>query len=128
MSGALALRGRRFLGTLLGAIGAAGIAADFPPGKRPLRRLLPRRTTYNVVCELGDPEAERTIVLIAEQGLGDTTVFPVYTQQMQGELVAGGSNSTLHTWDGITHGTVVTGAPAADGVAYIEKVLPAKKR
>ncbi|MET0559327.1 MAG: M28 family peptidase [Solirubrobacterales bacterium] len=65
LSGALALRGRRFLATLLGAIGAAGIAADFPPGKRPLRRLLPRRTTYNVVCELGDPEAERTIVLIA---------------------------------------------------------------
>jgi len=65
LSGALALRGRRFLGTLLGAIGAAGIAADFPPGKRPLRRLLPRRTTYNVVCELGDPQAERTIVLIA---------------------------------------------------------------
>ena len=66
--------------------------------------------------------------LLIEQGLADTTVFPVYTQQMQTELVAGGSNSTLHTWDGINHGTVVQGAPAADGVAYIEKVLPAKKR
>ncbi len=65
LSGFLGLRGRRFPATLLGAIGAAGIAADFPPGKRPLRRLLPRRTTYNVVCELGDQEAERTIVLIA---------------------------------------------------------------
>jgi len=65
LSGWLALRGRRFLAALLGAVGAAGIAADFPPGKRPLRRLLPKRTTYNVVCELGDPEAERTIVLIA---------------------------------------------------------------
>lgn len=30
-----------------------------------VRRLLPRRTTYNVVCEVGDLEAERTIVLIA---------------------------------------------------------------
>lgn len=65
LSGLLALRGRRLLAALLGAIGAGGIAADFPPGKRPLRRLLPRRTTYNVVCELGDPAAERTIVLIA---------------------------------------------------------------
>jgi hypothetical protein len=64
--GAIAgLRGRRSLGTLLGAIGAAGIADDFPPGQRRLRRLLPKRTTYNVVCEIGDPEAERTIVLIA---------------------------------------------------------------
>jgi len=65
--GAIAgLRGGRLLGTLLGALGAAGIADDFPPGKRRMRRLLlPRRTTYNVVCELGDPEAERTVVLIS---------------------------------------------------------------
>ncbi|HVD86839.1 MAG TPA: M28 family peptidase [Solirubrobacterales bacterium] len=62
---AAALRGRRALGALLGAAGAAGIADDFPPGQRRLRRALPRRTTYNVVCELGDPKAERTVVLIA---------------------------------------------------------------
>jgi peptidase M28-like protein len=60
-----ALRGRRLLGALLGAAGAAGMADDFPPGQRRLRRLLPRRTTYNVVCELGDATAERTVVLIA---------------------------------------------------------------
>lgn len=60
-----ALRGRRALGALLGAAGAAGMADDFPPGKRRLRKILPRRTTYNVVCELGDPQAERTVVLIA---------------------------------------------------------------
>jgi hypothetical protein len=60
-----ALRGRRLLGTLLGTVGALGMADDFPPGKRRLRRVLPRRTTYNVVCELGDPQAERTVVLIA---------------------------------------------------------------
>jgi hypothetical protein len=64
--GAIAgLRGRRLLGTVLGAIGAAGIADDFPPGQRRLRRPLPKRTTYNVVCELGDLEAERTVVVIS---------------------------------------------------------------
>jgi hypothetical protein len=64
--GAIAgLRGRRLLGTALGAIGAAGIADDFPPGQRRLRRVLPKRTTYNVVCELGDAEAERTVVVIS---------------------------------------------------------------
>lgn len=64
--GALAaLRGRRLLGTLLAAVGAAGMADDFPPGQRRMRRLLPTRTTYNVVCELGDPRAERTIVISA---------------------------------------------------------------
>lgn len=60
-----ALRGRRILGALLGAIGAAGIADDFPPGQRRLRRGLPRRTTYNVVCELGEPGASRTVVVSA---------------------------------------------------------------
>jgi hypothetical protein len=64
--GAIAtLRGRRAFGALLGGVGAAGIADDFPPGRRRLRRLLPRRTTCNVVCELGDPAAERTVVVIA---------------------------------------------------------------
>jgi hypothetical protein len=64
LGGWLGLRGRRLLGALLGFAGGAGIAADFPPGKRPLRRLLPKRTTHNVVCELGPAEAERTVVLI----------------------------------------------------------------
>ena len=64
--GAIAgLRGRRLLGTVLGAIGAAGIADDFPPGQRRLRRPLPKRTTYNVLCELGDPAAKRTVVVIS---------------------------------------------------------------
>jgi acetylornithine deacetylase/succinyl-diaminopimelate desuccinylase-like protein len=64
--GAIAgLRGRRLLGGILGGIGAAGIADDFPPGQRRLRRALPKRTTYNVVSELGDPAAERTVVVIA---------------------------------------------------------------
>ncbi|HEX6454919.1 MAG TPA: M28 family peptidase [Solirubrobacterales bacterium] len=65
LGAALALRGRRVLGALLGLVGAAGIADDFPPHQRRLRRLLPKRTTYNVSCELGDPNAERTIVFIA---------------------------------------------------------------
>jgi hypothetical protein len=60
-----ALRGRRILGAALGAIGAAGIADDFPPGQRRMRRILPTRTAYNVLCELGDPDAERTVVVIA---------------------------------------------------------------
>lgn len=65
LGGLAGLRGRRLLGAALGALGAAGIADDFPPGQRRLRRVLPKRTTYNVVCETGDLDAERTIVLIA---------------------------------------------------------------
>jgi hypothetical protein len=65
LGGIAALRGKRLRGGALAAAAAAGMASDFPPGKRLLRRPLPRRTTYNVVCELGPADAERTIVLIA---------------------------------------------------------------
>jgi len=65
LGGIAALRGRRLLGGGLAAAAAAGMASDYPPGKRILRRLLPRRTTYNVVCEIGPADAERTVVLIA---------------------------------------------------------------
>jgi hypothetical protein len=71
---ALSLRGRRLLGVLFGLLGAAGMADDFPPHQRRLRRLLPRRTTYNVHCELGDPEAERTIVFIAHHDAPHTGI------------------------------------------------------
>jgi hypothetical protein len=65
LGGIAALRGRRLLGAVLGAVGAAGIADDFPPGQRRLRKPLRRRTTYNVVCELGPADAERTMVVVA---------------------------------------------------------------
>jgi hypothetical protein len=65
LGGLMALRGRRLLGAALGALGAAGIADDFPPGKRRLRRPLPQRTAYNVVCEIGPADAERTMVVVS---------------------------------------------------------------
>lgn len=65
LGAAAALHGRRALGAALGTLGAAGIADDFPPGRRRLRRALRRRTTYNVVGETGDPAGERTVVIVA---------------------------------------------------------------
>jgi Peptidase family M28 len=63
LGGLATLRGRRLLGGALGAAAAAGIASDFPPHQRRLRVPLPKRTAYNVVCEIGDPDASRTIVI-----------------------------------------------------------------
>jgi Peptidase family M28 len=63
LGGIATLRGRRALGAALGSLGAAGIASDFPPHSRRLRAPLPKRTTYNVVCEIGDPDAAQTIVI-----------------------------------------------------------------
>src|SRR6185295_2324878 len=59
------LRGHRVLGgALAGLIGAAA-ADDLPPGDRRLRSLLPQRTATTVIAELGPPDADRTVVLVA---------------------------------------------------------------
>ena len=57
--------GHRLLGGALGLAGLAAIARDFPPHERPVRRVLPKNEASNVVCELGDPDAGRTVVLVA---------------------------------------------------------------
>ena len=64
-----ALRGARPRARV-GATVAAGIAAsalwdDLGQGRRWMRRLLPRQPTYNVVARAGDPDADRTIVVVA---------------------------------------------------------------
>jgi hypothetical protein len=58
-------RGARALAAAIGAGAAAGVADDVSGGPHLFRRLLPHRTTYNVVAEAGDPDAERTIVFVA---------------------------------------------------------------
>lgn len=65
VAGLAALRGRRVFGAALGALAAAAMADEFPPGRRRLRNRLPQRETSNVICELGPSDAERTIVLVS---------------------------------------------------------------
>src|ERR671936_965288 len=64
-AGMAALRGRRLAGATIATVAGAAAADDLPPGRRTLRSLLPRRTATNVVAELGPPDAERTVVLVA---------------------------------------------------------------
>ena len=58
-------RAARALAAATGAAAAAGIADDVSGGPHLFRRLLPHRTTYNVVAEAGDRSARRTIVFVA---------------------------------------------------------------
>jgi len=61
---AAALGGRR-LAAAVGALAAAGIVDDVSAGPHHLRRLLPKRSTYNVVAEAGDPDGATTLLFIA---------------------------------------------------------------
>ena len=65
LAGAAALSGRRVLGAGLGAAACAAAVDDLPPRGRRLRRALPNRTAWNVVAQLGPPDAPRTVVLHA---------------------------------------------------------------
>ena len=48
-----------------GLAAAAAIADDVSGGPHAFRRLLPRRTTANVVAETGDPDGAETVVFVA---------------------------------------------------------------
>jgi hypothetical protein len=66
-SGVAGLSGRaRGMAAVTGAAAAALIVDEVSNGLRPARRAVAnRKKTWNVVAELGDPEAERTVVLLA---------------------------------------------------------------
>ena len=74
VAGLAALAGRgRALATLAGAGAAAAIADDCANWSRFARRkVAARRTTWNVVAETGDLEAERTVVLMAHHDAAPT--------------------------------------------------------
>jgi Peptidase family M28 len=70
VGGALTLRRgsprRRALTAALAGAGAAALWDDLGHGRRWFRRaVLPHRATWNVVAEMGDADAERTVVFIA---------------------------------------------------------------
>jgi hypothetical protein len=75
LAGALALRGRRWIGVAGGALAAAAIAEDVASGPRVMRRFLRRRRTVNVVAETGDSTAGRTLVVLAHHDAAPSGVL-----------------------------------------------------
>jgi Peptidase family M28 len=59
-----AARGRR-AAALVGGFAAAAVYDDVSGGRLWFRRVLPHRSTYNVIAEAGDPEGRRTVVFVA---------------------------------------------------------------
>ena len=80
-AGVAALRWRRAVGAIGGLLAGAGIADDVQGGPHVLRRALRQSPIHNVVAELGDPDAERTVVLMAHHDVARCS--PIFDQTLQ---------------------------------------------
>lgn len=70
-----ARRGARRFGAALAGVAAAEVVEELAAGPRVLRRLLPKQATSNVVARIGDPDAARTLVVVAHHDAAHTSVF-----------------------------------------------------
>ncbi|HVS29712.1 MAG TPA: M28 family peptidase [Solirubrobacteraceae bacterium] len=111
-AGALSLTRRgRLLGAAVAAAAATAIADDISNGPRLFRRATMRtQPTWNVVAETGDPEAERTALILAHHDAAPTgLIFDPAAQRWLGETFPGIveriDTSIPHWWP-------VVGAPA----------------
>ncbi len=92
LSGVAALRRRtRKLGAAAAALVTAAIADDVSNGPRVFRRATaPLHPTWNVIARAGDPEAERTLVVLAHHDAAPTgAIFDDQAQAWFGERFPG---------------------------------------
>jgi peptidase M28-like protein len=68
-------RGARMFGAAVAGGAAAEVADELGAGPRVLRRLLPKQTTANVIARMGDPNAARTLVVVAHHDAAHTSIF-----------------------------------------------------
>ncbi len=109
-AGLLALTGRgRAAAIGAGGAAAALLADDASNGIRPLRRAIgDRKPTWNVVAELGDPDAERTFVVIAHHDAAHGG--RAFDQTLQRKLcdwfpgVIERADTAIPVWWGVTAG------------------------
>jgi pimeloyl-ACP methyl ester carboxylesterase len=92
--------------------------ADLLRGSADLDPLYGVLDDMNPAVEIGPP------VLLA-QGGADTTVFPTFTDMLNGELDKLGDEVTYKTYPGVNHGASVAAAEA-NALSFFEKRLPPK--
>jgi hypothetical protein len=120
-AGALATTGRgRRIAAAVGAASAALIADDISNGLRPWRKaVMEEKTTTNVVAEVGDPDAERTLVLMAHHDSArGGYVFDPTAQRLVGEWTPGiieRVDTSVPQWWGLLAGPALVAAGAASG-------------
>ena len=120
-SGLLASTGVGRRAAALAATAAAGlIADDVSNGKRPYRRLIrPERTTWNVVAEAGDPDARRTLVVLAHHDAAQTgAIFdPTAMEKLIDRFpgIVERRDTSVPLWMGTLAGPVLAAAGGATG-------------
>lgn len=120
-SGALAAGGRlrRLAGAAAAGAGAL-IADDISNGLRPYRRAVTEaRTTWNVVAEVGDPKAERTLIVLAHHDAAQTgAIFDPTVQRLLGDRFPGiveRVDTSIPQWWGVLAGPAMVAAGALRG-------------
>ncbi len=114
-SGILAASGgnRRRRAGIIGGLASLGLIADeISNGARPFRRLIrPERTTWNVVAEAGDRDAERTLVVLAHHDAAQTGMIfePGFQEALIDRLpgVVERIDTSLPLWWGVLAGPLL---------------------
>lgn len=111
--------GRR-LGTTGAALAAGLMADDISNGARPFRRLVrPERQTWNVIAEAGDPDAERTLVVLAHHDAAQTgAIFdPSFQEKLIDRFpgIVERLDTSLPLWWGVLAGPVLAATGGAAG-------------
>jgi hypothetical protein len=93
----------RFAGAALSALAAAGVWDDITGGRHHVRRVLPRRGTYNVVAQMGPADARRTVVLVshhdaAKSGLIFHPAIPAFVWRRFPALIEDNDTSPPLMW------------------------------
>jgi hypothetical protein len=68
-------RARRALAAITGAAASRLLVEEMPPGDRTFRRMLRQRSAHHVLAQVGAPDAERTIVVMAHHDAAHTAFF-----------------------------------------------------
>jgi alpha-beta hydrolase superfamily lysophospholipase len=80
-------------------------------------------SALNPVLAAMNPAVSTAAPILIPQGEADTTVFPIFTNQLKDQLVGLGDNVTYKTYPGVNHVGVVT-AGEADALAFFQQMLP----
>jgi pimeloyl-ACP methyl ester carboxylesterase len=75
------------------------------------------------VLETENPDVKTKAPVLLAQGTADTTVFKVFTDELNDELTAAGDDVTYKVFDGVTHGEIPAAAED-DALAFFKKRLP----